>query len=384
MKRPLENSVNNEHHKNPIVFLDIVLDDEKVGRLIIELFKNVVPRTAENFRALCTGEKGIGVNGKKLHYKGSIFHKMVPNFMIQGGDIINFDGTSGESIHGQYFDDESFEISHSERGYLSAVNEGRPNTNSSQFIITTDPSTHLDNTNVAFGKVIRGMGVIDEIVQKCTSIKDKPQQTIKIIDCGEIKHDEDWGLIEPDGTSDLFPAWPEDWDYVIKLKNNTDKQQADHNYVEEVIEKIKQSGNYHYGKKKYPEADRKYSKALRYYNWIIQSGNISDNLNILLTDLRVSILLNQSAVYLKRHKYRDALNVCNKVLSIDENNSKALFRCSQAHVYLNDYDIGLAGLKKLYAANPNNKEILREIKKVETMMQNYLIMEKRTYQRMFQ
>lgn len=105
-----------------------------------------------------------------------IFFIVIPQLMIQGGDIINFDGSSGESIYGKTFEDENFEISHSEKGYLSSVNEGKPNTNSSQFIITTDGGTHLDNKNVVFGKVIRGIGVVDEISEKCPTLKDKPLQ----------------------------------------------------------------------------------------------------------------------------------------------------------------------------------------------------------------
>lgn len=110
---------NNNCKKNPIVFLDIAIESEKVGRVVIELFKDVVPRTAENFRALCTGEKGIGINGKKLHYKGSTFHKVLSQVMIQGGDIINFNGTSGESIYGIKFEDEHFGLTHSSGGLLS-------------------------------------------------------------------------------------------------------------------------------------------------------------------------------------------------------------------------------------------------------------------------
>ncbi|XP_071439068.1 peptidyl-prolyl cis-trans isomerase D isoform X3 [Hetaerina americana] len=95
---------------NPLVYLDIMIGDEKAGRVVLELFKNVVPKTVENFRALCTGEIGIGVMGRPLHYKGTIFHKAIHQFIIQGGDIINFDGTGGESIYGLIFEDENFEL----------------------------------------------------------------------------------------------------------------------------------------------------------------------------------------------------------------------------------------------------------------------------------
>nr|XP_050849648.1 uncharacterized protein LOC127063672 isoform X3 [Vespula vulgaris] len=213
MKRPLEDQMD-VFEKNPLVFLDVAIGTEKVGRIVIELFKDVTPRTAENFRALCTGEKGNGTNNKKLHYKGSIFHKVIPQFMIQGGDIINFDGTGGESIYGPHFEDESFQISHSQGGLLSMVNEGHPDSNSSQFIITTVPCIHLDNTNVVFGKVIKGMGIVTEI-NNVPVVKDLPVEKICIINCGELKRGENWNLEENDGSEDIYTPWPEDWDYAL-------------------------------------------------------------------------------------------------------------------------------------------------------------------------
>ncbi|XP_057330366.1 peptidyl-prolyl cis-trans isomerase D [Microplitis mediator] len=367
----------NDYKKNPIVFLDIAIDNEKIGRIIIELFKDVTPRTAENFRQLCTGEKGIGINGKKLCYKGSIFHKIVPQFMIQGGDIINFDGTGGESIYGPHFEDENFKIQHSTKGLLSTVNKGKPHTNNSQFIITTEISGHLDNTNVVFGKVLRGMGIVQELSEG-PIVKDKPLQVSKIIDCGEIKQGENWGIEENDGTLDIFPPFPEDWDYVLK----TDPLNVDHNYVKDTIEKIKNSGNNYYGKKNYTKAERKYKKALGYYNWLMQN-NTPEDLQLILSNIRISIMLNQAVTKLKLLKYREALDLCNTVLSVDKTNNKALFRRSQAYIGLNDYETGLADLKQLQSFDPDNAEISREIDKINKSISLYLNHEKKTFKRMF-
>ncbi|CAG5102164.1 Similar to Ppid: Peptidyl-prolyl cis-trans isomerase D (Mus musculus) [Cotesia congregata] len=376
MENILTDSSTTDSQQNPIVFLDIAIDNEKIGRIIIELFKHITPRTAENFRALCTGEKGIGINGKKLCYKGSVFHKIVPQFMIQGGDIINFDGTGGESIYGAHFEDENFKVQHSEKGLLSTVNEGKPHTNNSQFIITTETSGHLNNTNVVFGKILRGMGIVQEISEG-PIVKDKPLQISKIIDCGEIKG-ENWGIEENDGTVDVFPPFPEDWDYASKI----DASNIDYNYVHDVINKIKTSGNHYYGKKNYTTAERKYKKALGYYNWLTKN-NIPEELKLILSSIRISIMLNQSATKLKLLKYREALDLCNFVLSEDKTNTKALFRRSQAYIGLNDYETGLADLKQLQCIDPDNPEISREIDKVNKSITSYLNHEKQTFKRMF-
>eukprot|EP00943_MAST-04B_sp_MAST-4B-sp1_P006938 g6938.t1 len=138
--------------KNKRVFLDISIDGLAVGRLIIKLFDNIVPKTCENFRALCTGEKGLGAGGYVLNYQGTYIHNITPGFMCQGGDFVTGTGTGGPSIYGVFFDDENHNVSHSERGIVSMVNKG-PNTNGSQFFITFTDTKWLDDTHVAFGKV---------------------------------------------------------------------------------------------------------------------------------------------------------------------------------------------------------------------------------------
>lgn len=147
----------------PRVFLDVAVEGNAIGRIVIELFSDLVPRTVENFRALCTGEKGIGDRGKDLHYKGCFFHRVVPNFMVQGGDITRGNGTGGDSIYGGEFDDESFDVSHSQAGYVSMANTGIPNSNNSQFFILTKPHKQLDNHHCVFGKVTEGLDVVRRI-----------------------------------------------------------------------------------------------------------------------------------------------------------------------------------------------------------------------------
>ena len=169
------------------VFFDVTIGGAAAGRVTFELYDDVVPKTAENFRALCTGEKGVGVSGKPLHFKGSGFHRVIPGFMCQGGDFTRGNGTGGESIYGEKFADESFAGKagrHTGFGCLSMANAG-PNTNGSQFFICTADTPHLDGKHVVFGNLIDGKEVIQavEAVGSRTGACSKP---VVIADCGQL------------------------------------------------------------------------------------------------------------------------------------------------------------------------------------------------------
>lgn len=169
---------------NPNVYFDITIGGAPAGRIQFELFADVVPQTAENFRALCTGERGIGKSGKPLHFKESSFHRIIPNFMCQGGDFTRGNGTGGESIYGNKFPDENFTLKHVNKGTLSMANAG-PNTNGSQFFICTVPTPWLDGKHVVFGKVVNGFDVVDKM-EAVGSQSGKTSQTVTIADCGEL------------------------------------------------------------------------------------------------------------------------------------------------------------------------------------------------------
>ena len=170
---------------NPQVFFDITIGGKLAGRITFELFADTVPKTAENFRALCTGEKGMGKQGKALHFKGSRFHRIIPQFMCQGGDFTRGNGTGGESIYGEKFADENFTHKHTTPGLLSMANAG-PSTNGSQFFITTAPTSWLDGKHVVFGKVIDGMKVVTAM-EAVGSRSGTPSADVLIGECGELK-----------------------------------------------------------------------------------------------------------------------------------------------------------------------------------------------------
>ncbi|CAG9327568.1 unnamed protein product [Blepharisma stoltei] len=174
--------------KNPRVFLDIAVEGEQVGRMLFELRADVVPKTAENFRGLCIGGYGKTDTGLPLQYKGVKFHRIIPGFMCQSGDFTKGNGTGGVSIYGAKFNDENFTLKHNEPGVLSMANSG-PNTNGSQFFITTVPCPWLDGKHVVFGKLVEGFEVLKTIEAQGTQ-NGTPKKKVTIINCGQEEKQE--------------------------------------------------------------------------------------------------------------------------------------------------------------------------------------------------
>ncbi|CAH4035037.1 peptidyl-prolyl cis-trans isomerase D isoform X2 [Pieris brassicae] len=351
-------SENSAKQRNPLVFLDISIDGETAGRVVIELRDDIVPRTAKNFRALCTGEKGIGKLGRPLHYKGVRFHKAITQFMVQGGDIINGDGTGGESIYGTTFEDENFILKH-EAGVLSMANSG-PNTNGSQFCVTSVPCPHLDGTNVVFGQVLAGLRILEE-VQK-TADDFRPTVECIIEDCGELK-DEPWDVRCRDGTVDRLPEYPEDLREELSIED-----------LLAGILNVKSSGNALFGAGRFKAAARKYLKCLRYLEL---AGDAA------ASSCRTQCSLNLAACYSRLGLHAACVGPCSEALRLDPGNGKALYRRGRAHYALKNYEAALRDLREADRASPRNGAVLRLLEEVKATSKTYDDVQRRRLAKFF-
>lgn len=373
--------------ENPRCFFDISIGDERVGRIVFELFADKCPKTVDNFRALCVGDKGnASKSGKPLHYKGCTFHRIIKGFMVQGGDFTHGDGTGGESIYGEKFEDENLELKHDKSGLLSMANAGK-DTNGSQFFITTVPTPHLDGKHVVFGKVIKGWSVVVEL-ENTPVDESKPRKPCVIDDCGELQPGEDDGICVDDGTGDKLPHWPSDSD-------------LDFSKPEEVLaaaEVLKGIGNEQFKAQNYELAKNKYTKTLRYLNQSDSDGETTSSdeevekaekvkkENIQeekIQSLTISCLLNRAFCQIKLGDHAGAVADCNKVLDVDDKNVKALYRKGQAYMNMKDFDQAMVGFQAAAKLEPNDKSIKNEMARLKKLMEEHRNKEKQIYSKMF-
>ncbi|KAI9317709.1 peptidyl-prolyl cis-trans isomerase H [Dichotomocladium elegans] len=169
--------------ERPIVFFDISIGDVPIGRMKMELYSDICPKTAENFRQLCTGE--YKRNGVPQGFKNCLFHRVIKDFMVQGGDFIKGDGTGSMSIYGDKFEDENFTVKHTQAGLLSMANSG-PNTNGCQFFITCDKCDFLDGKHVVFGHLVDGLLTLRKIENVSTGQNNRPKLPVRITECGQM------------------------------------------------------------------------------------------------------------------------------------------------------------------------------------------------------
>ncbi|KAH3666405.1 hypothetical protein WICMUC_005673 [Wickerhamomyces mucosus] len=368
------------------VFLDIAINDERIGRIVIELFDDLAPKASENFLRLCKGNHQ-SKNGNFLTLKNNLFHKVIRNFMIQAGDIENCSneigndlGLGGLSIYdSNEFEDEnltSFETIHN----LAMANIG-PNTNTSQFFINTYPSPHLNGKHTIFGKVIHGKSTIRTIESQKVDDRSVPIAKVEIVDCGEWKE----GMAIPvfnasysNIAGDIFEEYPEDDDHF-------DKDKCIETF--EACLKIKEAGGVFFKTKDYKESFLKYIKALRYVNEFIPDKDSEPELEPNFQDLKKKIYLNLSLVSINLKNFNNSLIYSNFLLDSDNLTdgefAKGYYRRGLSYLELKKYQESLIDFQKCLRLNPNDKVVVQRIEQVENMLEDLKKKERQKYSKFF-
>ncbi|KAG9561876.1 peptidyl-prolyl cis-trans isomerase, partial [Aureobasidium melanogenum] len=364
--------------KRSRVFFDINIGKTSAGRVTFELYNDIVPKTAENFRALCTGEKGQGKNGKPLHYKGSSFHRVIKSFMIQGGDFTAGNGTGGESIYGEKFEDENFELKHEKPFLLSMANAG-PGTNGSQFFVTTVPTPHLDGKHVVFGEVLGGKSIIRTIENTPTSSNDKPNKDCTIVDCGELTGEEYEKAAEkvPDSTGDPYEDFPEDQGEdipgleIVKIAND-----------------LKTRGTDAFKKGDIALGLAKYQKGLRYlHEYPEPLENDPPELGPALASLRIALHSNSALLQLKLNEFTDAEKSATNAIAVPQikapEKGKALYRRALARKGLKNEEDAVADLEEALKFVPEDAAVKNELAAVKKAAADRAKKEKAAYSKFF-
>lgn len=364
------------------VWFEVSIGGSKIGKVVFELYNDIVPKTAENFRALCTGEKGEGKNGKPLHFKGSSFHRVIKSFMIQGGDFTAGNGTGGESIYGEKFDDENFELKHEKPFLLSMANAG-PGTNGSQFFVTTVPTPHLDGKHVVFGEVLAGKSVVRQVENTPVGANDVPDKRCVIEDCGELGPDEvlqKFTQKEPDSTGDKYEDFPED-----QLAQGEEWTAT---AIISIGEDLKTKGSQAFKEGKLELALGKYQKGLRYlheYPAALESD--PPDTQSKLTKLKVALHNNSSLLQYKLKQYRESAASADKAMGIDgatdADKGKSLFRKAMAAKETKNEEEALECLLRAQELVPEDASIRNELTAVKKAAQERKAKERKAYAKAF-
>ncbi|CDK25020.1 unnamed protein product [Kuraishia capsulata CBS 1993] len=357
----------------PRVFFDVSIGGEPTRRIVFELFADVVPKTAENFRALCTGEKGVGQSGKPLHYKGSIFHRVIESFMCQGGDFTLGDGRGGESIYGEKFEDENFQLKHDKPFLLSMANAG-PNTNGSQFFITTVSTPHLDGKHVVFGQVIAGKSVV-RAIEKTEKANDKPVKDVVIVDCGALAADAP--LSVDDGTGDLYADSIDDEPTIDLTKPET---------VINAVSAIKDLATSFFKKGDLEVSYQKYRKARSYLEDYFPE-DLSEEDTAKVNQLKTAVFLNIALVAMKLGKAKETVDAATEALESeaidDKGRAKALFRRGVGHLKAHNEDEAIVDLEAALKLSPGDPAIKKNIEAAQKSLKESKAKEKAAYAKFF-
>lgn len=352
-----------------------------LGKVVFELYNDVVPKTTENFRALCTGEKGKGKSGVPLHFKGSSFHRVIKSFMIQGGDFTAGNGTGGESIYGEKFEDENFDIKHEKPFLLSMANAG-PATNGSQFFVTTVPTPHLDGKHVVFGEVISGKSIIRQ-VENTPVTSDKPDEDVIIEDCGELDASVDLSEFtkkKADSTGDAYEDFPED--------QKTQDEEWKGTELVAIVEDLKTMGNTAFKGGELEVGLDKYQKALRYlHEYPVPLDNDPPELGAQLSKLKFSLHCNSSLLQFKLGRFTESYQSAEKASVVegisDADKGKALFRKGAALKGSKDEEGALKCLEEAAKLVPNDAGVKNELAAVKKAAAERKSKERKAYSKAF-
>ncbi|WVQ93122.1 peptidyl-prolyl cis-trans isomerase D [Kwoniella sp. CBS 9459] len=370
---------------NTVVYFDISIAGSPSGRITFELFDDVVPKTTENFKHLCIGDK-TNASGRKLAYAGSSFHRCIKGFMLQGGDFTAGNGTGGESIYGEKFGDEAFTLKHEKPMLLSMANAG-PNTNGSQFFITTVPTPHLDGKHVVFGKVRSNRGLVRRI-EAIPTTSDKPNEEVKIEAAGVLsaedlaKEDEEKKKAQEGAAGeDIWEDYPQD-------EEGIDAEKADE--ALSVAQKLKDIGTQEFKAGQYAIALDKYQKALRYLDVhpVLPDDAPKEQVEGFRA-ARVPLLTNAALAALKITPPAAtlAMILTTRALNIPDltpaEKGKALYRRALSEIQKKEDEEAEKDLKAALECVPGDAGVLKALKDVENKRKERKEKERKAYAKMF-